>query len=133
MKTWNKLSKALGDARTRAIQQGKPHLTSAFPQMEAWITNQPASVAASEHGSEVSSIADSGGDFSTVSQIVSTKGSVLGDFEVHESIGVKTNMVDSASAAILPMIAAMPRAPGTIETIENSNVPIVDLPQPRPV
>ena len=66
MKTWNKLRKALGDARTRAIQWGMPHWTSAFPQIEAWSrpTNRPASVAASEPGSEVSSIADSGDDFS---------------------------------------------------------------------
>ena len=67
-----------------------------------------------------------------VNQIVSTKGSISGDFEVHESIGVKTNMADSASAAIPPIIAAMPRTPGTIETIETSNVPIVDLLQAKP-
>ena len=33
VKTWNKLRKALGDARTRAIQRGNPHWISAFPQI----------------------------------------------------------------------------------------------------
>ena len=42
VKTWNKLRKALGDAKTRAVQQGKLHWTSAFSQIEAWITNRPA-------------------------------------------------------------------------------------------
>ena len=64
VKTWNKLRKALGDARTRAIQRGKPHWTSAFSQIEAWITNRPASVAASETGSGLSSIGDSANDLS---------------------------------------------------------------------
>ena len=93
MKTWNKLRKALGDARTRAFQWGEPHWTSAFSQIEAWITNRPASVAASKPGSEVSSIADSGVDFSAANQVVSTKGT-LWDFEVHDSIGFKTDMAD---------------------------------------
>ena len=64
VKTWNKLRKALGDARMRAFQRGKPHWTTAFSQIEAWITNRPTSVAASEPLSEVSSVADSGDDFS---------------------------------------------------------------------
>ena len=101
VKTWNKLRKALGDARTRAIQRGQPHWTSAFPQIEAWITSRPASVAASsEPGSEISSVADSGDDFSAINQTVSTKGFVLGDFEVHKSIGVTTNMAYSPSMAM---------------------------------
>ena len=128
MKTLNKLRKAFGDARTRAIQRDKPHWTSAFSQIEAWITNRPASVTASEPGSELSSVADSGDDFSSINQVVSTKGSVAGDFEVHESIGVNTNVAVSASAAMPPMIAAMPQTPGTIET----SVPIVDLPLATP-
>ena len=44
----------------------------------------------------------------------------------------KTNMEDSPRAAILPMMAAMPRTPGTIETTETSNVLIVELPQATP-
>ena len=66
------------------------------PQTEVWITIRSASVeASSEPGSEFSFLAGSGNDLSTVHQIVSTKGSVLGDFEVHESIGVRSNMADS--------------------------------------
>ena len=33
--------------RLRSIQRGRQHWTSAFPQIEAWITNRPASTAAS--------------------------------------------------------------------------------------
>ena len=124
VKTWNKLRKALGDARTRAIQRGKPRWTSAFPQIVAWIANRPASVAASEPGSEISSVADSRDDFPTVNQIVSTKGSVLGDFEVY-SVFWGQNQYGG-------FYCAMPRTPGTIETIETSDVPIVDLPQATP-
>ena len=81
-------------------------------------------------------------------RIISTMGSGLfGDSEVHECIGVTVNMVDprhnesigvknymtdSPRATLPPMIAAMPQTPGTIETIETSNVPIVKLPQATP-
>ena len=96
VKTWNKLRNALGDARMRAIQRGNPYWISASPQIEAWVTIRSASVAASsEPGSEFSSLAGSGDDLSSVHQIVSTKESVLGDFEVHESIGFRSNMADS--------------------------------------
>ena len=64
VRTWNKLRKSLGDARLRSIQRGRQHWTSAFPQIEAWITNQPASTAASsELRSKLSSLVDSGDDF----------------------------------------------------------------------
>ena len=33
--------------RLRSIQRGREHWTAAFPQIEAWITNRPASTAAS--------------------------------------------------------------------------------------
>ena len=82
-----------------AIQQGKPYWTSVFPQIEAWITNRPASTAASsEPVSEISSKAHRGDDFSTIDQIVSTKGSVFDIFEMHESIRVTANMADLAFA-----------------------------------
>ena len=55
VKTWNKLWKALADARTKASQQGKPYWTSAFSQIEGLITRHTASIAASEPGSEFSS------------------------------------------------------------------------------
>ena len=109
VKTWNKLRRSLSNARTRAIQQGKPHWTSAFPQIQSWITSRSASKSASsEPGLDISSVADSGDDFSNVHQIESTKGSVFGDFEVHESIGVTTSIADSAlpsaSAAMRPWL-----------------------------
>ena len=109
VKTQNKLRRSLSNARTRAIQQGKPHWTSAFPQIQAWITSRSASKSASsEPGLDISSVADSGDDFSNVHQIESTKGSVFGDFEVHESIGVTTSIADSAlpsaSAAMRPWL-----------------------------
>ena len=53
VKTWNKLRRALFDARTKASQWGRPYWTSAFPQIEAWITTRTASIAASEPGSSV--------------------------------------------------------------------------------
>ena len=127
----------MGDTRTRAIQRGKPHWTFGhwtFSQIEVWIIGRPASDAASQLGSEISSTADSEDDFSTVKQVISTKGPFVGDFEVHESIGVNSKMADSASTAMpamstampamstaMPaMIMAMPQTPGIIETIETS-------------
>ena len=77
----------MSEARLRAIERGRPHWTAAFSQIEAWINNRPASTAASsEPGSENSSIADSGDDFSFQNPVLSTKGSVFGAFEMHESI-----------------------------------------------
>ena len=68
--------------------------------------------------------------------MVSIPGSIFADFEVHESIGVTTNMVDPAllasSTALLTLVTAMPLTPGTIQTIQTSNVPIVDLYQAIP-
>ena len=109
---------------------------AAFPQIEAWITNRPASTAASsEPGSEISSLVDSGDDFSINNQIISTTGSVFGDFEVHESIGVTTNMAGTAlpstcTTVVMPRTGvALPMTPGRIQT---SNVPMVELPQTTP-
>ena len=114
----------MNDARLMAIQQGKPYWTSVFPQIEAWITNRPASTAASsEPVSEISSKAHRGDDFSTINQIVSTKGSVFDIFEMHESIRVTANMADlallAAIAAMLTMVAAMLQTPGTIKNIRD--------------
>ena len=80
VKTWDKLRRSLSDARLRAIQRERPHWTTAFPQIEAWIANRPASAAGSyEPGSEINSIADSGDVFSVHNHIIGTKGSVYGD------------------------------------------------------
>ena len=65
------------------------------PQIEVCTIRSASVAASSEPGSEFSFLAGSGDDLSTVHQIVSTKGSVLRDFEVHESIGVRSNMADS--------------------------------------
>ena len=64
------------DARLRAVKRGKLHWSSAFPQLEAWLTSRPASTAASEPGSEVSSILESGDD------IISTTGPLVEDLVV---------------------------------------------------
>ena len=80
--------------------------------------------------SEISSVADSGDDSSVHNQIIITKGSVYGDFEVHESFGVMTNMADTAlpaaNMALPDSGMAIQLTPGKIQT---SNVPLVELPQ----
>ena len=38
-KTWDELRRSLSDARLRAIRRERPHWTTAFPQIEAWIAN----------------------------------------------------------------------------------------------
>ena len=133
VKTWNKLRRFWCVARWRAIQRGRRHWTVAFPQIEAWITNQPASIAASsEPGSKISSIADSADHFSVHNQIISTEGSVYGDFEVQESFWVTTNIADTAlPAAIMALPATVTTlTPGTIQT--SVHVPIIGLPQTTP-
>ena len=81
--TWNKLRKSLGDAKFTATQRGRQYLTSAFPHIEAWIANQPASTAAcSKPGSEISSLVYNGDDFFNNNLIMSTTRSLFGDFEV---------------------------------------------------
>ena len=96
IKTWKKLRRSLCDTEARAVQRGKKNRTSAFPHFEAWIANRPASTAASsEPCSAISSLVDIGDDFSENNVIISTTG-VVGDLEVHESIGVTTVMADTA-------------------------------------
>ena len=69
----------------------------------------------------MSSFVESGDDFSDVNVIVSTMG-VVGDFQVHDPIGVTTVMMDTA----------MP-APTMAPTIEPSDVPMSSLlPQATP-
>ena len=83
VKTWNRLRRALIDAKTKSGQRGKPYWTSVFPQIEAWITTRTASVVASEPGSYLSSLADS--EVSTARQNIGTEGSMVGDLEVRDS------------------------------------------------
>ena len=60
-RTLYRLRKSLVDAKLRAVHRGKQHWSSAFPHLEAWLTSRPASTAASEPGSEVSSMLGSWG------------------------------------------------------------------------
>ena len=118
------------NVRFRAVQRGRQHIMVALPQIEACITTRPASTAASsEPGSEISSLMESEG-FSENNLSVSTTGSIVGDFEVHESIGVTSNMAGVTlpyATSSMPLTGmAMPPTPGTIQT---SDVPLIDLPQ----
>ena len=51
-KLWARLRRSLIDARARAVQRGKQHWISAFPQVEAWILAKPVSTSASEISSQ---------------------------------------------------------------------------------
>ena len=84
--TWNKLRNALADARKKAGQRGKPYWTSAFSHKEA-------SVAASEPGSDFTSIAESEDLLPTEKTNVSTEESIVQDLEVH-NIEVNAKMAD---------------------------------------
>ena len=102
--------------------------------IEAWIANWPASTAASSKpGWEITSLVDSGDDFSSNVVITSTTG-VVGDFEVHEP-RVTTVMADTA---VPPASAAMPTPnvalpPVEHGTIQSSDVPMSSLlPQATP-
>ena len=115
-RTWRRLRKSLVDARLRAVQRGKLHWSSAFPHLEAWLTSRPASTAASEPGSEVSSMLGSGDD-------ISMTGSLVEDLVVQGNNGVSSSMADaheslpSTVAATLLSRAATQPTPSTIEPI----------------
>ena len=96
---WNKLT-SLCDTKARAVERGRQHWTSAFPRIEEWIASVrlASTAASSEHGLEISFFVDSGDDFYDGNLIVSTTG-VVGDFQVHEPIGVTTVMADTAIPA----------------------------------
>ena len=79
----------LVDARLRTTQRGKPHWSSAFPHLEAWLASRPASTAASEPGSEVSSMMESG------DEVISTTGPLAEDLVVQGTNGVNSNMADA--------------------------------------
>ena len=106
VQTWNKLRKALADARTKANQRGKTYWTSAFSQIEAWITRCMASIA----GSDFSSLADSE---SSAKQNLGTEGSIVGDLKVHE-IERNAKMADLTRAPLAHQVTPMAH----LETIE---------------
>ena len=98
VKIWNKLRKALADAKTKAGQRGKPYWTSAFSHIEPWVTRSTASVAASEPGSDFTSLADSEHLLPTGETNVSTEESIVQDLEVHDNIEVNAKMADKTKA-----------------------------------
>ena len=49
---WGKLRRSLLDARARSTQRGRPHWSTAFPRLEAWILSKPVSTSASEISSQ---------------------------------------------------------------------------------
>ena len=51
-KQWARLRRSLIDARARAVQRGKQHWITAFPNVEAWILAKPVSTSASEISSQ---------------------------------------------------------------------------------
>ena len=134
VRTWNKLRKSLSDVRFRAIQRGGQHWTSAFRHFKAWIANWPASrEASSEPRSEIGSLVDRGDDFSNNNVIVSTTKSLVGGFEVHESIGVNCYgrrglaIFKSGHATLRIGLAADPP-----DTTQTSDVSMSDLPHTMP-
>ena len=113
-RTWNKLRKSLVDARLRITQRGRQHWKSAFPYIEAWMTNKPASAAASsEPGPEICSFVESGDEFSE-KVVVSTTGPLTEDLVVQNYIGVTTNMTGTALPST---VSALPLTPSTIQSI----------------
>ena len=124
--TWNKLRKALADARTKASQRGKPYWTSAFPQIEAWITRRTASIATSQPGSEFSSLADSD-TCSSAQQNIGTEGSIVGDLKVQESIEVNAKMADLTRAPLAHQVMPMAH----LKTTEMPTVHLDTIEAPR--
>ena len=93
-RTWYRLRKSLVDARLRATQRGKQHWSSAFPHHEAWLASRPAFTAASEPGSEVSSMMGSGDDVSD-KLVISMTGPLAEESVVQETNGVSSHMGDN--------------------------------------
>ena len=97
--------------------------------------NRPASTAAgSEPGSEISFLVDSGDDFSENNVIISKPG----DYQVHESVGVTTVIVDTAMPTPSTALPAIDTWPCTAQykhlmcqcvhgTIQTSDVPMSSL------
>ena len=118
-RTWRKLRKSLVDARLSAAQRGKQHWSSAFPHLEAWLTSRPASTAANEPGSEVSSMLGSGDDS------FSMTGPLAEDLVVQGNNGVSSKMADPHE--ILPStVAATPLSGAATQPTPSTIQPIVE-------
>ena len=117
-RTWHRLRKSLVDTRLRAVQRGKQHWSSAFPHLEAWLTSRPASTAASEPGSEVSSMMGSR------DEIFSTTGPLAEDLVVQGNNGVSYNMAD-AHESLPNTVAATPLSGAATQLTKSTIQPIV--------
>ena len=81
------IEKVSGGCKVEGHSEGEATLTSAFSNLEAWLTFRPASTAASsEPGSGISSMMGSGDDVSD-KLVVSTTGPLSEDFVVHSLMG----------------------------------------------
>ena len=78
-----------GGRKLRATRRGKQHWSSAFPHLEAWLASRPASTAASEPGSEVSSMMGSG------DEVISKTGLLAEDLVVQGTNRVSSNIRDA--------------------------------------
>ena len=140
-RTWPRLRKSLVYARVRAVQRGKQHWSSAFPHLEAWLTFRPASSAASEPGSEVSSMLESRDDG------FSMTGPLVEDLVVQGNNGVSSKMADAHESlrpgAATPLLgAATQPTPSTIQPIvmqwsvqdtpSVSGPPLISIPSAAP-
>ena len=129
-RTLNNLRKSVGDERETALDICFLHIEAFYYQQTSFYSSQSVPGSA-----KISSLVDSGDDFSNNNNvIISTIGSLYGDLEdleVHESIGVTTNM---AGEGLPPSSVAMPLSGGTLTpgTIQSPDMPMNYLPQATP-
>ena len=124
-----------GGRKAEGSSEGKQHWSSAFPHLEAWLTSRPASTAASEPGSEVSSMMGSG------VEIISTTGPLADDLVVQGNNGVSSNMAD-AHESLPNSVAATPLSGAATQPIlvqlsiqdtpSVSGPPLISIPSAAP-
>ena len=107
-----------GGRKAEGSSEGKQHWSSAFPHLEAWLTSRPASSAASEPGSEVSSILGSGDDG------FSTTGPLAEDLVVQGNNGVSSKMAE-AHESLPSTVAATPLSGAATQPTPSTIQPIV--------
>ena len=106
-----------GGRKAEGSSEGEATLVVCFPPLEAWLTSRPASTAASEPGSELSSMMGSG------DEIISMTGPLAEDLVVQGNNGVSSNMADAHESlpntvvATLLSGAATQLTPSTIQPI----------------
>ena len=89
----------------KQVKEGSHTGHPAFSYIEAWVTRSTASVAASEPGSDFTSIADTEDLLPTEKTNVSTEGSIVQDLEVHDNIEVNAKMADMTKANQVAKVA----------------------------